>query len=292
MVGLTWPRFRFLVFQMPLPVPTFIAFTYRRWRWGQGFIRHVHVAIPEFFFIRAIFASDEEEEDSGGGGQPDKAELQNQLRTLNAKLEDLTTCNDLITKHGAALHVSRCCTQRWFHDCDLVRYAVEKRKLQTAAKWCLLSEVAGRVWTDGSARSSSQNQGRYWTGHAVPDHIQRHDKREFSVCSQEMTFGVVASNRRQNTRRLCLFLYIYLRCDAVPRRLGDAICGELIHYGRVETSRKLQAAETWEVHQKYLLLREQKFLFGGCVAQLRVIRCALAKKNVKWQERKGQNGWV
>ena len=53
-----------------------------------------------------ISLSDEDDDDSGGGGQPDKAELQNQLRTLSAKLEDLTTCNDLITKHGAALQVT------------------------------------------------------------------------------------------------------------------------------------------------------------------------------------------
>ncbi len=33
----------------------------------------------------------------------DKNELQTTVRTLSAKLEDLNTCNDLITKHGAAL---------------------------------------------------------------------------------------------------------------------------------------------------------------------------------------------
>jgi hypothetical protein len=35
--------------------------------------------------------------------QPDKDELQNALKTLGAKLDDLHTCNDLICKHGAAL---------------------------------------------------------------------------------------------------------------------------------------------------------------------------------------------
>ena len=45
---------------------------------------------------------DEEDEDTG----PDKNELQNQLRTLGSKLEDLNTCNDLIIKHGAALQRS------------------------------------------------------------------------------------------------------------------------------------------------------------------------------------------
>lgn len=35
--------------------------------------------------------------------QPDKGELQNTLKALAAKIDDLKTCNDLITKHGAAL---------------------------------------------------------------------------------------------------------------------------------------------------------------------------------------------
>jgi len=47
------------------------------------------------------FISDEDDEDVHV--QPDKNEVQNALRTLSAKLEDLSTCNDLITKHGAAL---------------------------------------------------------------------------------------------------------------------------------------------------------------------------------------------
>ncbi|XP_071110737.1 oxysterol-binding protein 1-like isoform X2 [Haliotis cracherodii] len=49
--------------------------------------------------IRMLEAESDEEE----AHQPDKFELQNTLRTLNAKLEDLNTCNDLIAKHGAAL---------------------------------------------------------------------------------------------------------------------------------------------------------------------------------------------
>lgn len=38
--------------------------------------------------------------------QSDKNELQSILKTLNAKLEDLSTCNDLIIKHGTALQRS------------------------------------------------------------------------------------------------------------------------------------------------------------------------------------------
>lgn len=35
--------------------------------------------------------------------QPDRDELQNVLRTLNSKLEDIRTCSDLIQKHGLSL---------------------------------------------------------------------------------------------------------------------------------------------------------------------------------------------
>ena len=53
-----------------------------------------------YVFVLCCVTDDEDEETHS---QPDKNELQNALRTLSAKLEDLSTCNDLITKHGAAL---------------------------------------------------------------------------------------------------------------------------------------------------------------------------------------------
>ena len=37
----------------------------------------------------------------GGGGR--NSEIQSTLRTMGSKVEDLTTCNDLIVKHGSAL---------------------------------------------------------------------------------------------------------------------------------------------------------------------------------------------
>ncbi|XP_041350213.1 oxysterol-binding protein 1-like isoform X2 [Gigantopelta aegis] len=49
--------------------------------------------------IRMLEAESDDEESH----QPDKFELQNTLRTLSAKLEDLNTCNDLIAKHGHSL---------------------------------------------------------------------------------------------------------------------------------------------------------------------------------------------
>ena len=55
-----------------------------------------------YYFIAVCVAHTDDEEENQAL-QPDKNELQNTLRTLGAKLEDLNTCNDLITKHGAAL---------------------------------------------------------------------------------------------------------------------------------------------------------------------------------------------
>lgn len=40
---------------------------------------------------------------SGHGGGSRYSEVQSTLRTLNSKVEDLSTCNDLIVKHGSAL---------------------------------------------------------------------------------------------------------------------------------------------------------------------------------------------
>lgn len=51
-------------------------------------------------------APTDESGDEESVSQTDKTELQNTLRTLSSKVEDLTTCNDLIAKHGTALQRS------------------------------------------------------------------------------------------------------------------------------------------------------------------------------------------
>lgn len=48
-------------------------------------------------------------DDSGDeepAGQSDRSEIQGTLKILVSKLDDLSTCNDLIAKHGAALQRS------------------------------------------------------------------------------------------------------------------------------------------------------------------------------------------
>ncbi|KAG2463995.1 OSBP1 protein, partial [Polypterus senegalus] len=50
--------------------------------------------------------SDESGDEEPSSAQGDKTELQATLRTLSSKVEDLSTCNDLIGKHGSALQRS------------------------------------------------------------------------------------------------------------------------------------------------------------------------------------------
>uniref|UniRef100_A0A663LWT8 Oxysterol-binding protein n=1 Tax=Athene cunicularia TaxID=194338 RepID=A0A663LWT8_ATHCN len=60
------------------------------------------VTALELAKAKAIHDSGDEEPAS----QSDKSELHSTLKTLSSKLEDLSTCNDLIAKHGAALQRS------------------------------------------------------------------------------------------------------------------------------------------------------------------------------------------
>uniref|UniRef100_A0A669EP17 Oxysterol-binding protein n=1 Tax=Oreochromis niloticus TaxID=8128 RepID=A0A669EP17_ORENI len=55
---------------------------------------------------------------SGQGGDCRNTEIQSTLRTLNSKVEDLATCNDLIVKHGSAL-------QRSLSELEGLRVAVD-----------------------------------------------------------------------------------------------------------------------------------------------------------------------
>jgi len=55
---------------------------------------------------KAIRALDSEEDGFDEEEEPDKGDIQAVISTLNAKLEDLQTCHDLIAKHASTLHRS------------------------------------------------------------------------------------------------------------------------------------------------------------------------------------------
>lgn len=74
------------------------------WLWAEsvGF----RLSLPGLESCNLPFASADESGDEESVSQTDKTELQNTLRTLSSKVEDLSTCNDLIAKHGTALQRS------------------------------------------------------------------------------------------------------------------------------------------------------------------------------------------
>ncbi|XP_061458628.1 oxysterol-binding protein 2 isoform X2 [Rhineura floridana] len=67
------------------------------------------VTALELAKAKAIRMRNNQSDDSGDeepASQSDKSELHSTLKNLSSKLEDLSTCNDLIAKHGAALQRS------------------------------------------------------------------------------------------------------------------------------------------------------------------------------------------
>lgn len=57
-------------------------------------------------FIWSLSLSVDDSADEEPTTQSDHSEIQGTLKTLASKLDDLSTCNDLIAKHGAALQRS------------------------------------------------------------------------------------------------------------------------------------------------------------------------------------------
>lgn len=54
----------------------------------------------------SLSADDSGEDDEETTSPPDKSELQGTVKNLSLKLDDLSTCHDLLAKHGAALQRS------------------------------------------------------------------------------------------------------------------------------------------------------------------------------------------
>ncbi|XP_078600385.1 oxysterol-binding protein 1-like isoform X3 [Branchiostoma floridae x Branchiostoma japonicum] len=71
----------------------------------QRWVTALELAKAKAIRLMESGASDDDD-DGQSHTSPDKNEIQNTLRILSAKLEDLNTCNDLIAKHGAALQRS------------------------------------------------------------------------------------------------------------------------------------------------------------------------------------------
>lgn len=74
--------------------------------WKRAESVRFRLSLPGLESCNLPFAPADESEDEESVSQTDKTELQNSLRTLSSKVEGLSTCNDLIAKHGTALQRS------------------------------------------------------------------------------------------------------------------------------------------------------------------------------------------
>ncbi|XP_015917026.1 oxysterol-binding protein 1 isoform X2 [Parasteatoda tepidariorum] len=113
--------------------------------------------------------SDEDEEFSILPAQSDKNELQTVLKTLNAKLEDLNTCNDLILKHGFALQRSL----SEIENLETVPDAVNK--IRSVNERATLFRITSNAMINACHEymQLAQNQGRKWQKMLQHEHEQR-----------------------------------------------------------------------------------------------------------------------
>ncbi|GBM53085.1 Oxysterol-binding protein 1 [Araneus ventricosus] len=113
--------------------------------------------------------SDEDEDYSLLPAQTDKNELQSVLKTLNAKLEDLSTCNDLILKHGFALQRSL----SEIENLETVPDAVNK--IRSVNERATLFRITSNAMINACQDylQLAQTQGRKWMKMVQHEHEQR-----------------------------------------------------------------------------------------------------------------------
>uniref|UniRef100_A0A287D909 Oxysterol binding protein 2 n=1 Tax=Ictidomys tridecemlineatus TaxID=43179 RepID=A0A287D909_ICTTR len=73
---------------------------------GHLCLRSYQQSVPISITWQGQTVDDSGDDDEETASPADKSELQHTLKNLSLKLDDLSTCNDLIAKHGAALQRS------------------------------------------------------------------------------------------------------------------------------------------------------------------------------------------
>nr|KAF6387694.1 hypothetical protein mMyoMyo1_008149 [Myotis myotis] len=89
-----------------------------------------------------MLADSDESGDEESVSQTDKTELQNTLQTLSSKVEDLSTCNDLVAKQGTAL-------QRSLGELESLRLPAESNeKIQQVNERATLFRITSNAMTN------------------------------------------------------------------------------------------------------------------------------------------------
>lgn len=101
----------------------------------------VIIAAPPF-----VSTDDSGDDDDETASPADKSELHNTIKNLSLKLDDLSTCNDLIAKHGAAL-------QRSLNELDGLRIPYESsEKLKAVNERATLFRITSNAMINVSGR--------------------------------------------------------------------------------------------------------------------------------------------
>ncbi|XP_064618956.1 oxysterol-binding protein 1-like isoform X2 [Lineus longissimus] len=131
--------------------------------------RQKWVTALELAKAKAINLMESDEEDEETHSQPDKNELQNTLRTLTSKLEDLNTCNELIVKHGAALQRSLSELEQLDNPSDA------SSKIKSINERATLFRITSNAMINACAEylDHAQAQGKRWQKTLQYEHEQR-----------------------------------------------------------------------------------------------------------------------
>lgn len=109
-----------------------------------------------------LSADDSGDDDDDTASPADKSELQSTLKSLSLKLDDLSTCNDLIAKHGAAL-------QRSLNELDGLRIPYESsEKLKVVNERATLFRITSNAMINVSAHPHCRHYVGFRKGKGVP----------------------------------------------------------------------------------------------------------------------------
>lgn len=96
-------------------------------------------------------STDDSGDDEDGTASPaDKSELHDTIKKLSLKLDDLSTCNELVAKHGVAL-------QRSLSELDSLRIPCESgEKLKAVSERATLFRITSNAMINVSAAGPAQ----------------------------------------------------------------------------------------------------------------------------------------
>lgn len=109
----------------------------------------------QLIIVAILFPStdDSGDDDDETASPADKSELRRTIKGLSLKLDDLSTCNDLIAKHGAAL-------QRSLSELDSLKIPCESsEKLKVVNERATLFRITSNAMINVSARPHQLAQG-------------------------------------------------------------------------------------------------------------------------------------